>query len=138
MQLGRRTRTSLIVLGAVAAAAALIPLLSFALLEYVNRIDYGTLNLSGPPPRIDWCDRRYYPAPVDFTRTEAVQHSEVSPGWTASAFGVVGRTPSGLDFYARITDGRDRFAGPLLPCSMAVFLQIAPDRFRPYGLSGGP
>jgi len=105
LQLGRRTRTALIVLGAVAAAAALIPLLSFALLEYVNRIDSGTLHLSGAPPRIDCYDRRYYPAPVDFTRTEAVQHSEVSPGWTASAFGVVGRTPSGLDFIGLVVGG---------------------------------
>ena len=140
MQLGRRTRTALIVVATGAAVAALVPLVPLARLEFVNRIDYGTLDLSGPPPRIDWCDRRYYPtdSPVDITRAEAVQRSGVSPGWTASAFRVVGRSPSGLDFYARITDGRDRFAGPLLPCSMAVFLQIGPDRFRPYGLSGGP
>jgi hypothetical protein len=124
----------------VLGAGLVVAVLAGGALEYVNRADYGTFNLSGQPPRIDWCGRRYYPAdaPVDLTRAAALQLSEPSPGWTASDFHPVGRTPSGLAFYARLTSGRDRFAGPLLPCAMAVFLEVGQDRFHAYGLSGGP
>ncbi len=93
-----------------------------------NRIAYGTFSISGPPPRVDFCGRRYYPAEPVTTETGA----EVA-GATQ-----VATAPSGLPIVARLLSAGEKSAFHTDVCTMEVWVQTGANSYVPYSLSGGP
>lgn len=110
---------------AIVAGLLVVPAVG---VEAWNRVSFGTFALAGSPPRIDWCGRRYYPAPA------------VTVGQPPAIGGGVWRqvllTPQRRAVYAYVIPPAARAAGT--PCAMAVYLRRGAQSFRPYGLSGGP
>jgi hypothetical protein len=50
----------------------------------------------------------------------------------------IGSAPSGSPIVANVTTPAERAAYHTNICTMEVFVQTGPDRYLPYGLSGGP
>ena len=103
-----------------------------------NRLQYGTFDLSAPPERVDYCGRRYYPGngEADAAQWHAIGAAAVAHG--LEPMRQIGSTPGGFSYFANLTPTtvRNRFSPPL-PCTMLIYVRIA-DRYRVYGLSGGP
>ena len=104
-----------------------------------NRVVFGTFSTQGPPPRIDYCGRRYYPAP-DFPNSPQESGSEVAAYLAANGqVGLtrVGTTPSGMPIAANVIDPTERKFDKTL-CTMVVWVEVSHDRYVSYSLSGGP
>lgn len=100
------------------------------LLAVNSRTDYGTFAFWGVPERIDYCERRYYPALQDVTGTPEQ--------FTASLGGerqwrTVGHTYSRRPIYAVVTLDPDRTV-----CTMDLYVATGTNRYRHFGLSGSP
>ena len=124
-----RTRLRLAVYALIAVAAA-----ALAYQEFSARTTYGTFwPASGPPPRVDWCGRRYYPAPdpqsVTLDRARALANGPLQQ---------VGTTPSGMPVLAAPLSDAKKAAFRSDVCAFVVFVKVSDDRFQPFGLSGGP
>jgi hypothetical protein len=50
----------------------------------------------------------------------------------------IGSAPSGSPIVGNVTAPAERAAYHTNICTMEVFVQTGPDRYLPYGLSGGP
>lgn len=100
-----------------------------------NRVTFGTLYTTGPPPRVDWCGRRYYPGTDEesLSSVEAFLATNNQRGLTR-----IGSTPSGFPIVAYVMPPTERAAYHTNVCTMEVFVQTGPDQYLPYGLSGGP
>lgn len=124
-----RARLRLAVYALVAVAA-----LALAYQEYSARTTYGTFwPAVGPPPRVDWCDRSYYPAPdprpVTLDRTRALANGPLQQ---------VGTTPSGMPVLAAPLSDARKASYRSNVCAFVVFVKVSDDQFEPYVLSGGP
>jgi hypothetical protein len=84
---------------------------------------------------VDWCGRRYYPATSEKSRAgvQAFLAENAQHGFTR-----IGSTPSGSPIVANVTTPAERAAYHTNICTMEVFVLPGPDRYLPYGLSGGP
>ncbi len=100
-----------------------------------NRLTFGTFYTTGPPPRVDWCGRRYYPAASEHSlaSVQALLAANHQQGLTR-----IGSTPSGMAIVANIMSPAVRAAYHTSVCTMEVFVQTGSDQYLPYGLSGGP
>jgi hypothetical protein len=121
----------------VALAAALVMVVSVPVVATAihNRVAFGTFYTTGPPPRVDWCGRRYYPAMSEksLSGVQAFLAENGQHGLTR-----IGSVPSGSPIVANVTTPAERAAYHTNICTMEVFVQTGPDRSLPYGLSGGP
>jgi len=105
-----------------------------------RRLAFGTFSTEGPPPRIDYCGRRYYP---DSNFPNSAYESGSSVAQELSANGEagltrIGTTPSGMPILANIMTPAQRASFHTSVCTMVVWVQAVPDRYLAYGLSGGP
>jgi hypothetical protein len=94
--------------------------------------EWGTLDRSGSPPRIDWCGRRYYPGIRPLTAAEFAQFPVPAP-WTQ-----VLTTPSGQPVYATVATAALKRQFHTEVCSMLLVVRENSDRYVVYPLSGGP
>jgi hypothetical protein len=121
----------------VALAAALVMVVSVpvAATAIHNRVAFGTFYTTGPPPRVDRCGRRYYPATSEksLAGVQAFLAENGQHGLTR-----IGSAPSGSPIVANVTTPAERAAYHTNVCTMEVFVQTGPDRYLPHGLSGGP
>jgi hypothetical protein len=111
-----------------------------ALIPATVAVSTACATAGGQPDRIHYCDRDYHRSTQLISAAVADQQSTPSAGWTITPFHQVGSTPWGRAFFARpLTEqDRHRFGNPALPCAMGVYLKLATDSYRPYGLEGGP
>ena len=102
-----------------------------------NQANFGTFYATGPPPRIQYCDRRYYR--VEPSRTDSLAHVTAFLGANGqSGLTLVGATPSGLPILANVMPPQTRASYHTDVCTMEVWVQTGPDSYVPYALSGGP
>ena len=120
-------------LGLSAGIAAVV--LAIGIPAVQNRLTYGTFSTEGPPPRVDYCDRRYYPGPPAKSRSsvDAFLARSALSGLTR-----VGTTPSGMLIVANVMSPATRASFHTNICTMDVWVQTGADRYLPYALSGGP
>ena len=116
------------------AASLAVVLLGLGLLyEGFVYMNWGTLYpAEGPPPRIDWCGRRYYPGHDTITSAELA----TEPG--VGQVRQVATTPSGLSVLASPLSVQDQASHRTTVCAMAVYVKVQADSYLPYWLSGGP
>ncbi|HEY9288106.1 MAG TPA: hypothetical protein VIT43_08810 [Candidatus Dormibacteraeota bacterium] len=105
-----------------------------------SRAIYGTWDPSALPTRIDYCDRRYYPASPP---TQVTQNSVDQTGNAFGAFPIrqIGATLAGKPIVAKPlpeTVRRQFPNGPILPCTMVVYVKVGANEYVPYGIAGGP
>jgi hypothetical protein len=100
-----------------------------------NRLTYGTFSTEGPPPRVDYCGRRYYPGSPAESRSsvDAFLARNGLSGLTR-----VGTTPSGMPIVANVMSPATRASYHTNICTMGVWVQTGADSYLPYALSGGP
>lgn len=119
---------------AVAAVIAALPLIE-------DRITFGTFSTQGPPPRIDYCNRRYYPD-ANFPNSPTESGSAVAAELSANGFkGLtrVGTTPSGMSIVTHLVMTPAQQAGhDMEVCTMVLWVQTGSDRYVGYSLAGGP
>jgi len=130
---GLKGRRLVLMLSLVVVAACL-----FGLTAY--RVTYGTFAFWTEPPRIRWCGRDYLPSHgTVLTHAEVEQQRAALPGDQPYPMVQVAKLPPvvGAPVLASVTPPatRDRLH---VPCAMIVYLQVGPDAYRPYVLSGGP
>jgi hypothetical protein len=119
--------------GAVVVAVAIIVVAGGGLVTWralpaiENRVQFGTFDLSAPPERIDYCDRRYYPGNGGAAVVDGLEPMRQ-----------IGSTPGGFSYFANLTPDtvRSRFS-PSLSCTMVIYVKVA-GGYRVYALSRGP
>ena len=99
---------------------------------FTGYADWGTFAPTGPPPRIEWCGRRYYPGSHPLTAQQFSQLPEPRR-WAR-----VLTTPSGDPVLAIPATAREKAAFHTDVCAMALVVRESPDRYFVYPLSGGP
>jgi hypothetical protein len=109
--------------GRGARRAAVITLVVVAVtgigwIEGLNKVQYGTLALTGAPPLVRWCGTTFRPSGV------------VTAGPSSGAglrYSTILRTPSGYDVFG-VDPGTDRSCGASGP----VFVRVGQGRFAAY------
>jgi hypothetical protein len=120
-----RWQAALAVIGLAAILAVASELSTYA--------TWGTVRPSaGPPPRIDWCGRRYYPS------SRAISAEQVATVPDGSRLRAVASTPSGEPVLAAPMTAVQQSSYHTNICAMAVYVKVSADSYLPYGLSGGP
>lgn len=111
-------------LASTALFAAVLLGVGVGWLETVNVLDYHTVSLWGPPPKVDWCGRTYLlgGSPV---------HVPAPLGRLDARWVVVVVTPSGTRLESGVGCGSPRTATLLRA-------PAGPGTWYLYGLSGGP
>ena len=125
-----RQRLVLLALLAVVAAATVLTI-PRGIRAYATYTQWGTLSPQGAPPRIEYCGRGYLPGPQTYTREQLLAH-----GYGLSAR--VLTSPAGDPIYADVMSAATRSAYHTSVCTMGLALQLGPDRYLGYSLSGGP
>jgi hypothetical protein len=110
-----------------------------ASVAFAYRAAYGTFAWWRQPARIYWCGRVYLPSNGPTLTRSAVEQQRASlPGEGPYPMVAVTRLPPlvGRPVLATVTpkDSRHRLH---VPCAVALYLETAPDAYRPYVLSGG-
>jgi hypothetical protein len=90
---------------------------------------YGTASTVGTPPQIRYCDRTYLPAaaPRSGRPMEMLSGAER-----------IGTTPSGMPVLASVLSPASRASLHTNVCTMVVWVEMGPNQYLAYGLSGGP
>ena len=91
---------------------------------------------AGPPPRIDWCGRRYYPARELWTRQQV--DAEVAANVHTGNLRQIAMAPSGLPVLSATLSAQQQASFHTQVCTMTLYVELNADRYQPYGLSGGP
>ncbi|MGH7903197.1 MAG: hypothetical protein ACREPA_03585, partial [Candidatus Dormibacteraceae bacterium] len=116
-----------------AALAALAAGYLFAWPELQDRAQFGVLSFgSGPPPRVDWCGRRY------FAGTKVVTWPEILAFPDANRLTRILTTPSGEPVLAAPLTGAERSQDGSAACAMVVYVRLGAGRYLPYSLSAVP
>ena len=102
-----------------------------------DRLAFGTIASAGPPPRVDYCGRRYYPADAPQAQTLAeVQASLAQNG--LHGLTTVDTAPSGMPVVANVMSTETRASYHTNVCTMALWVKTGTDAYVGYSLSGGP
>ncbi len=119
------------------AAPVTIAIFAVAPTFVQNRLVYGTFSVSGMPPRVDYCGRRYYPSSTFAPQTGAHVDRFLAEN---GRYGVesIGTTPSGMAVVANVMSPALKAEFHTDVCAMEVWVRGGPDSYVPYGLSGGP
>ena len=105
-----------------------------------NRLAFGTFSTQGPPPRIDYCGRRYYPD-SNFPNSAVASGHAVAADLSANGqtgLSRVGTTPSGMTILANVMTPAVRASFHTSVCTMVVWVKTGSDQNLGYSLSGGP
>lgn len=95
-----------------------VAMIGLGWVELINKAQYGTLALSGPPPLVRWCGTTYQPSGV----VVAAPSTGGGPPYTQ-----ILRTPSGYDVFGVALRGH-RSCGAPVP----LFVQVGPQRYSAY------
>jgi hypothetical protein len=128
------------ILVAVGLAALAVAGLVAGAPKVENRLAFGTFSTQDPPPRIDYCDRRYYPD-ANFPNSQSDSGAAVAAELSAngeSGLTRVGTTPSGMPILANVMTAAQRASDHTKVCAMVIWVETGRDQYLPYGLSGGP
>ena len=100
-----------------------------------NRAKFGTFDTAGPPPRVDYCGRRYYPGGKtdSLAQVQAFLAQNGMDGLTR-----IDTAPSGMPIVTHIMSPQVRARYHTDVCTMEVWVQTGQDAYLAYGLSGGP
>ena len=128
----RRWTATLILLSVVAAI-----LIAGASIAFYNRANFGTFYTAGPPPRINYCGRTYYPGDTSRADSLARVNSFLAANGQ-NGLARVGSTPSGMPIVANVMSAETRASFHTSVCTMELWVQIGADSYVAYGLSGGP
>ena len=121
----------------VLLAVAAVILIAGGSIAVSNQVNFGTFYTTSPPPRIQYCDRRYYLA--EPPRTDSLGHVTAFLAANGlSGLTQVGSTPSGLPILANVMPPETRASYHTDVCTMGVWVQTGPDSYVLYSLSGGP
>ena len=120
-----------------ASAAATVAIFAVAPTAIHDRLAFGTFDTTGPPPRVDYCGRRYYPAEQPKTETLAQVDAFLA------RVGVHGLTqvdtaPSGIPVVTNVIPPQVRAQYHTNVCTMVLWVKTGDDAYVGYGLSGGP
>jgi hypothetical protein len=126
-------RRTVVVLGLVMLAVP-ITLLGARLLH--NRVVFGQWLGSGPPPRIDWCGRRYYRSDSPALTLTMAQVRQRPPVVDPLVRVVI--TPSGMPVLARVMSRSKRKTYDTQVCAVILYVEVHHDAYMEYALSGGP
>ena len=101
----------------------------------INRAKFGTFDTVGPPPRVDWCGRRYYPGGTTdkLAQVQAFLLLNSTQGLTR-----IDTAPSGMPIVANVIPPRVRASYHTDVCAMEIWVQTGEDAYLGYELSGGP
>ena len=102
-----------------------------------NRANFGTFFTTGVPPRIEYCDRNYYPGNPDRIDTLANVTSFLTANGM-SGLTRIGSTPSGLPIVASVMSAETKVSLSTNVCAMEIWVQTGADAYVGYGISGGP
>jgi hypothetical protein len=102
-----------------------------------NRLAYGTFDIAGAPPRVDFCGRRYYPGNVSQVQTLAQVQAFLAENGL-HGLRRVGTAPSGMPVVTHLLSPDLQAESHTTVCTMALWVQSGPDAYVGYGLSGGP
>jgi hypothetical protein len=84
---------------------------------------------------VDYCGRRYYPG----SKTDSLAQIEAFLGLNGlHGLSRIDTAPSGAPIVANVMPPQVRAQYHTNVCTMEVWVQIGPDAYRAYGLSGGP
>ena len=128
-----RRRVKIVALPVVAAIVLAIGA-SNLITAIHNWAAFGTFDTAGPPSRVDYCGRRYYPdGNVDsLGQVEAFLASNNTTGVTQ-----VETAPSGMPIVANVMAPAVRARYRTNVCTMSLWVKAGPDAYAAYGLSGG-
>jgi hypothetical protein len=119
------------------AAVPAVVLMAGASVAVYNQANFGTIYTAGAPPRIEYCNRRYYPG--NPSRTDTLAHvTSFLAANGMSGLTRIGSTPAGLPIVANVMSPQTRASFHTDVCTMEVWVQTGPDSYIDYGLSGGP
>lgn len=133
--MGRRVPPVIAVIASAAAAVAIFAVAPTISKAVSAQLTYGTFDTSGPPPRVDYCGRRYYPSDRSMT-ADQVKADLALNGFVGLSR--IGTAPSGMPVVTNVMPAAVRAQHHTDVCTMEVWVQTGPDSYRPYGLSGGP
>jgi hypothetical protein len=118
-------RRGLLVLAVLVLAAVLVFAPPARLLSRSEwRVQFGTFSATAAPPRVNLCDRRFYPDGLRYSLANARADAD-------GPLTVVARTPAGTPILAYLSP-----RGSI--CTMTLYAESAPGRYVVYVLSGGP
>jgi hypothetical protein len=126
---------------AAAVAVALVSLVALLALTgaLASRAAYGNFAPWQRPAHLSWCARVYLPSDgPTLTRAEVELRRGQLPGDEPYPVVEVTQVPPlvGRPVLASVTPPQRQRLG--VPCAMAIYLQVGPDSYVSYGLSGGP
>jgi hypothetical protein len=127
-------RVARIVIYFVAAVAA-IAMFAVAPTAIINRAKFGTFDTVGPPPRVDWCGRRYYPGSTTDTLAQVEAFLLLNSRQSLTR---IDTAPSGMPIVAHVIPPQVRAQYHTDVCAMEIWVQTGEDAYLGYGLSGGP
>ena len=102
-----------------------------------NRIVYGTFATWEAPSRVDYCGRRYYPAPEPKPQTLAEVTASLAEN-NLHGLTQIATAGWGLPVVANVMSPETRATHSTQVCTMEVWVQTDDDAYVPYELSGGP
>lgn len=128
-------KTAALAVGVVAVALGAIAVAPKVAIAVNDEATYGTMDTTGPPPRVDYCGRRYYPGGRTMTMSQVEAFVAVNGDHGLTR---VATAPSGMPILANVMTPATRGQFHTNVCTMEVFVQTGQDAYLSYGLSGGP
>ncbi|MFI5283926.1 MAG: hypothetical protein ACHQ0J_12470 [Candidatus Dormibacterales bacterium] len=119
----------------IASAIATVALVAVAPITLHDRIAYGSFAMTGTPPRVDYCGRRYYPG-NQAQNLAQINAFMTTDGW--QGVGQIDTAPSGMPILAGVMSPAMRARYQTNVCAMSLWVQTGPDSYIEYVLSGGP
>ena len=128
-----RLATRIVVL--LAAGTATVAIVAVAPITLYDSATFGTFAVSGAPPRVDYCGRRYYPGSQSqsLAQVEAFTSINGLPGLQQ-----IDTAPSGMPIVAGVMPLAMRARYHTRVCAMSLWVKSGPDSYVAYALSGGP
>lgn len=121
----RSRRTLVWAVDAVVVVALAFP----AALAMKSRSEFGTFAFWSYPLRIDYCERRYYPSGTVMGTPRGFRAEVTAPArWRTVGHTVTRRAIQAVVISRRISP----------TCTMDLYIESGRNRYRRYGISGGP
>jgi hypothetical protein len=137
----KRTVPIVIVVGVIVVVLVVLT----ATLLFWNRIQwrlhFGTWSATNTPPRVELCGRTFLPngkqvQPLADVRAWATTIAQRNPQDKLSGIHVVDHTPGGAPILASTQVSPPVRQGGA--CTEVIFINVSPNRYVAYSLSGGP
>ena len=132
MDMGRRAIRIVLL---IAAGIVTVAVFAVAPVSIHDRLAFGTFDMSGAPPHVDYCGRRYYPQGMNYSSAgvAAFLAQVGEEGLTR-----IGMAPSGMPIVANVASPATQAGYHTNVCTMGLWVQTGSDTYVGYVLSGGP